>query len=93
MSDLNERAREVATAVLMSEDINKTWSEVFTNAVYEALLSIDREAREDERRETARVLQVAQDAILWWQNEHTCCAGATDEALEQIAAAIRARKE
>ncbi len=63
------------------------------DAMSAALLEVDRAARREEREETVRLLNVAKEAILWWQEEHRCCSGATDEQLEQIAAAIRQRTE
>lgn len=44
--------------------------------------------------ELYEALEAAMDAIIWWENEHTCCAGATDKEMNMARAALaKARGE
>ncbi|QDP54179.1 MAG: hypothetical protein GOVbin4685_39 [Prokaryotic dsDNA virus sp.] len=42
--------------------------------------------------ELLEALELALDAIKWWENEHSCCAGATDDSIEKISSAIAKAK-
>lgn len=33
-------------------------------------------------------LNAARDALLWWENQHGCCEGATDDAFDAIESAL-----